>query len=243
MPEYTTGEMARQCGVSVRTVQYYDTRGILTPSRLTEGGRRLYSQSDLYRLKMICFLRELNVPLNSIGELLAEEHPGNVISLILDEHQKALEAERDERQRQIDRLAELRGALKTLDHFSVESIGDIAYLMENKKKLRRVHTIMVLIGILMDCLEVGTAVFWYKTGIWWPFAVGMAIVVLLAVQTSRFYYRSTAYLCPKCHSVFWPEFKQAFWAPHTPTTRKLTCTACGYHGFCVETYREGCDSE
>ena len=243
MPEYTTGEMARQCGVSVRTVQYYDTRGILTPSRLTEGGRRLYSQSDLNRLKMICFLRELNVPLSSIRDLLAEEHPEDVISLILDEHQKALEAERDERQRQIDRLTELRGALKALDHFSVESIGDIAYLMENKKKLRRVHTIMVFIGILMDLLEAGTAVFWYKTGIWWPFAVGMAIVVLLAVQTSRFYYYSTAYLCPKCHSVFWPKFKQAFWAPHTPTTRKLTCTACGYHGFCVETYREMSDFE
>lgn len=243
MPKYTTGEMARQCGVSVRTVQYYDTRGILTPSELTEGGRRLYSQADLRRLKIICFLRELNVPLNSIGELLAEEHPENVISLILDEHQKALEAERDERQRQIDQLTELRDALKTLDQFSVESIGDIAYLMENKKKLRRVHTIMLLIGILMDLLEVGTAVFWYETGIWWPFAVGMAIVVLLAVQTSRFYFYSTAYLCPNCHSVFLPNFKQAFWAPHTPSTRKLTCTACGHHGFCVEVYREGCDSE
>ena len=38
---YTTGEVAKLCGVSVRTVQYYDTRGILTPSSLTEGGRRL----------------------------------------------------------------------------------------------------------------------------------------------------------------------------------------------------------
>lgn len=29
---YTTGEIAKLCGVSVRTVQYYDTRGILIPS-------------------------------------------------------------------------------------------------------------------------------------------------------------------------------------------------------------------
>lgn len=42
MSKYTTGEIAKLCGVSVRTVQYYDTRNILTPSELTEGGRRLY---------------------------------------------------------------------------------------------------------------------------------------------------------------------------------------------------------
>lgn len=46
MSKYTTGEIAKLCGVSVRTVQYYDTRGILAPSELSEGGRRLYSEDD-----------------------------------------------------------------------------------------------------------------------------------------------------------------------------------------------------
>ena len=41
MSKYTTGEIAKLCGVTVRTVQYYDTRGILIPSELSEGGRRL----------------------------------------------------------------------------------------------------------------------------------------------------------------------------------------------------------
>ena len=82
MSKYTTGEMAKLCGVSVRTVQYYDTRNILTPSELTEGGRRLYSEEDLQRLKIICFLRELDLPINSIGELLSEEHPEDVAMLI-----------------------------------------------------------------------------------------------------------------------------------------------------------------
>ena len=38
MSKYTTGEIAKLCGITVRTVQYYDTRGILVPSELTEGG-------------------------------------------------------------------------------------------------------------------------------------------------------------------------------------------------------------
>ncbi len=66
MSRYTTGEIAKLCEVSVRTVQYYDTRGILIPSELSEGGRRIYSEEDLKKLKAICFLRELDVPINSI---------------------------------------------------------------------------------------------------------------------------------------------------------------------------------
>ena len=38
MSKYTTGEIAKLCGVSVRTVQYYDSRNILVPSELSEGG-------------------------------------------------------------------------------------------------------------------------------------------------------------------------------------------------------------
>ena len=65
MSKYTTGEMAKLCGVTVRTVQYYDARGILIPSELSEGGRRLYSEDDLKRLKVICFLRELDIPIDA----------------------------------------------------------------------------------------------------------------------------------------------------------------------------------
>ena len=84
--------------MSVRTVQYYDTRSILTPSELSEGGRRLYSEEDLQKLKVICFLRELDLPINSIGELLAEEHPENVIAILLKEQEKTLRREIGEKQ-------------------------------------------------------------------------------------------------------------------------------------------------
>ena len=88
MSKYTTGEIAKLCEVTVRTVQYYDTRGILVPSELTEGGRRLYNDEDLRKMKIICFLRELDLPINSIAELLKEEDPGSVISLLLEQQKK-----------------------------------------------------------------------------------------------------------------------------------------------------------
>ena len=86
---YTTGEVAKLCGVSVRTVQYYDTRNILTPSELSEGGRRLYSEEDVRRMKIICFLRDAGISISSIEGLLAEKEPGKVIHMLI-EQQDAL---------------------------------------------------------------------------------------------------------------------------------------------------------
>ena len=90
MSKYTTGEIAKLCGVSVRTVQYYDTRGILTPSELSEGGRRLYSEDDFKRMKIICFLRDAGISINSIGELLSEDDPGSVIAVLLEQQEQLL---------------------------------------------------------------------------------------------------------------------------------------------------------
>ena len=88
MSKYTTGELAKLCGVTVRTVQYYDTRGILSPSELSEGGRRLYTDDDLRQLRIICFLRDMGLPIDAIGQLLAEEEPGRVIQLLLEQQEQ-----------------------------------------------------------------------------------------------------------------------------------------------------------
>lgn len=117
MSRYTTGEIAKLCGVTVRTVQYYDTRGILIPTELTEGGRRLYSEEDLNRMRTICFLRELGLPIDSISQLLAEEEPERVISLILEQQEQALKDEIGERQEKLEKLEALKRELKAARTF------------------------------------------------------------------------------------------------------------------------------
>lgn len=66
----TVKEVSRAAGVSVRTLHYYDSIGLLTPSGTTEAGYRLYDDKDLERLQQILLFRELEFPLKDIKTIL-----------------------------------------------------------------------------------------------------------------------------------------------------------------------------
>ena len=235
MSKYTTGELAKLCGITVRTVQYYDARGLLSPSTLSEGGRRLYSENDLKYMKVICFLRELDIPINAIAQILKEEHPEKLIELLIEQQESVLTEEVSEKQEKLKKLQELKNGLKNTVTVSLESIGDIAMFMEGRKKLKRLRWMMILTGIPVNVWQWFSIIRIIK-GIWWPFAVWVLVAVIWGTIVSLYYYNHVNYICPECHEVFKPSFKEAFWANHTPTTRKLTCVKCGHKGFCVEVW-------
>ena len=236
MSIYTTGELAKKCGVSVRTVQYYDSRSILVPSQLSEGGRRLYSEEDVQRMQIICFLRELDLPINSIAEILKEEQ--DVISLILAEQEKTLQQELAAKQAKLAQLQELQKNLRQLEHMSAQSIGDMAQLMKNKEKLKKVRLILLGSAIPMGIMEWTSLLLWITQGIWWPFALYTALAIPYTIWIFAFYCWKVAFLCPGCHQIFRAQKKEVLFSAHTATTRKLTCPCCGRKGFCVEIYGE-----
>ena len=238
MSKYTTGELAKLCGVTVRTVQYYDTRNILVPSELSEGGRRLYSEEDLKRMRIICFLREAGIPINGIEQLFAEEHPEKIVSILLEQQAQELREEITAGQKKLDMVETIKRELKELPKFSVDSIGDIARKMKQKKKLSKMRWMMVLTGLPVTALQWVSIVLWITNGLWWLFVVWACLAAIYGTVVSVCYFNHVAYICPECHETFKPRFKEAFWAHHTPTMRRLTCPACGRKGLCVEIYAE-----
>ena len=235
---YTTGEIAKLCGVSVRTVQYYDDRGILIPSTLSEGGRRLYSEEDLKRMRIICFLREVGFPINSISALFTDDHPERIISILIAEQEKTLREELSERETKLTLLEGIKRELKDVENFSVESIGDIANMMKQKKQLKKMRLTMLLTGIPVAALEIAAIILGIALGWWWTLAIWAAVAIPWAVIVSNHYFSHVAYVCPQCHEVFKPTFKETFWAYHTPRMRRLACPKCGRKGLCVEVFVE-----
>ena len=176
----------------------------------------------------------MDIPIDAISQILREEHPENVISLLIEQQENALLNEISDKQGKLEKLLELKKGLKSKETFSLETIGDIAVIMEGKKKLKKMRWMMILTGLPVTALQWFSIIIWIVKGIWQPFVVWVLVAAVWGTLISRYYFNHVKYICPECHEVFKPMLKEAFFANHTPTTRKLTCTGCGHKGFCVE---------
>jgi DNA-binding transcriptional MerR regulator len=69
MPSYTIAELAEELGLTLRTLRFYEERGLLSPHR--EGGRRYYTADDRARAEAIVKARALGFTLAEIPALAA----------------------------------------------------------------------------------------------------------------------------------------------------------------------------
>ncbi|ABF43841.1 MULTISPECIES: MerR family transcriptional regulator [Deinococcus] len=67
---YTTAELAREAGVTRRTVMHYAELGLLTPDQVTASGRALYGPYALRLLRDVMDLRALGVPLDEARDMV-----------------------------------------------------------------------------------------------------------------------------------------------------------------------------
>lgn len=75
---YTTGAFAKRARVTIRTIRYYDKRGILKPSYRAENGYRMYTDEDFARLQKILSLKYLGFSLEEIIALTINEDKVNI---------------------------------------------------------------------------------------------------------------------------------------------------------------------
>jgi DNA-binding transcriptional MerR regulator len=110
MRVYSIGDMASEHGVTLRTLRFYEDRGLLHPRR--EGTTRYYTTSDRERLKMIMKGKHLGFTLTEIKDMIAAKNSSTSSSyeLALKPEQVLAQINHLERQRQeIDQaITELR---------------------------------------------------------------------------------------------------------------------------------------
>ena len=102
------GEMAKLCGVSVRTLHYYDQIGLLRPETTADSGYRWYGAAEVAKMQQILFFRELDFSLKEIAALLCDPHYDRQEALR--QHRTLLSMKRDRLNGLLDLLdRELKG--------------------------------------------------------------------------------------------------------------------------------------
>ena len=236
---YSTGEIAELCGVTVRTVQFYDREGLLKPDGFSEGGRRLYGEESLKTLQIICMYKELGLSLSEIKSVLSdEENCRKILISVLNEREKRLDEEIKNSLSQRDGIKLIKEYLAEGRAMSRNLFIDVQKIMKGRKKLKLTYAALLTVGVLCDAAEIAFIVLWAVKGIWLPFAIGMPFVLAAIIALVAVYYKNVQYICTDCGKKFKPKFGKWFFASHMFKTRKLTCTHCGKKNYHTETYSD-----
>jgi DNA-binding transcriptional MerR regulator len=101
--EISIGEFARRSRLSLKALRLYDERGVLVPSRVDPAsGYRYYDTAQLEQARLVVMLRQLQLPLAAIKELL-ECDPADAATRVA-EHWRDAEAAHDARRELADYL-------------------------------------------------------------------------------------------------------------------------------------------
>jgi len=110
------GDLAKRAGTTMRTIRYYEERGLIEPARRTKGGFRLYQEEELRKLHLIRSLQVLDMPLAQVKAFFDERQPGRTASEIAPALQGVLREHLQEMERRIGQYRAMQeSARETID--------------------------------------------------------------------------------------------------------------------------------
>jgi DNA-binding transcriptional MerR regulator len=134
------GELAARTGLSVRTLHHYDSIGLLSPSRRSKSGHRLYGRRDILRLQQIVSLREIGMSLEQIRDALKQRNgAGRIIGLHIARLKERIALEQDLCRRlefMVPRL-ESAGIEEIIKCIEVTTMYEKYYTQEQRETLKK----------------------------------------------------------------------------------------------------------
>ena len=113
------GDMAKTFGVTLRTLRFYEDKGLLSPKR--DGSTRLYTRRDRARLKLILLGRKVGFTLRDV-KLMIDLYDSK------GSNAKQLKVMLDKSEKQMTRLLKQKEAID-------EAIGDLDQAMNTARKM------------------------------------------------------------------------------------------------------------
>ncbi|MFF8591833.1 MerR family transcriptional regulator [Streptomyces sp. NPDC015220] len=113
------GEVATRTGLSLRTIRHYEETGLVLPSARSQGGFRLYTESDVARLMLIRRMKPLGFALDEMRDLLdASDRLDAGAGLDAGEREALLARVREYEQAASRKIGELRVQLARAEEFA-----------------------------------------------------------------------------------------------------------------------------
>ncbi|MER9542348.1 MerR family DNA-binding transcriptional regulator [Mesorhizobium sp. M0437] len=116
------GEMAKKYGVTLRTLRFYEDKGLLNPQR--DGSTRLYTRRDRARLKLILLGRKVGFSLRDVKQMMDLYDPNGSntkqLRLALDKSEKQLARLQKQRALIDDAISELSASMSTVRQMLIE---------------------------------------------------------------------------------------------------------------------------
>ncbi|MCV3205806.1 MerR family DNA-binding transcriptional regulator [Mesorhizobium sp. YC-39] len=116
------GEMAKKYGVTLRTLRFYEDKGLLNPQR--DGSTRLYTRRDKARLKLILLGRKVGFSLRDVKQMMDLYDPTGSntkqLRLALDKSEKQLARLQKQRALIEDAIGELSNSMAAVRQMLIE---------------------------------------------------------------------------------------------------------------------------
>lgn len=234
----TTGELAKLCEVSVRTVQFYDKKGLLKPSLISEGGRRMFSEEEIIKLKCISLYKELGFSLEEIKKVFDSNSNIDLFKRLLKEQEDKISSELLNLKERQQKLKTILQEIDESNTIKVRSIEELNYLVEKKIKYKKIGVmtniflviyVLVLIGGFSISVSLGNSAVW----------IFIVIAVLLLMGLVYYHQQVNAYVCPYCSKKFNISFMKDLFSLNGGSKGKyIKCPNCHKRGWFKETFTE-----
>jgi DNA-binding transcriptional MerR regulator len=113
------GEMAKMFDVTLRTLRFYEDKGLISPKR--DGSTRLYTRRDKARLKLILLGRKIGFSLRDVKQIMDLYDPNGA-------NTKQLRLTMEKSEKQLARLQKQRAAID-------EAISELSDMMSEVRKM------------------------------------------------------------------------------------------------------------
>ncbi|WP_049410823.1 MerR family transcriptional regulator [Staphylococcus pettenkoferi] len=238
---YTTGELAKVCGVTVRTVQYYVKKGLIHPISKEHETTRRFDEESKFRMEIILILKGWGLTLKQISQLLnsQDEESKNHLAVLLEQRTLELKNNIQEQQHIYSRLKEIKKYVTGDDKgSSLEEVLNLNHASIQREKTINVYYALMKKLVPVSVLELGAITLSLILKKFFPVLLIVPYLIYSSVTVTTFMHKHVSYFCPSCYRIFKPTLWQFIKVPHTPKSRKLECPLCHKVQYCLEVTTE-----